>query len=65
MKTNMKTNNKNKSKVVNSHVKVTKGVYVTPSGTYVVRPTVNGKRLHVSFSNKKNAISYYKSTVNS
>lgn len=44
-----------------SHKRVVKGVYVTPSGKYIVRPTVNGKRLHISFTNKSKAIKFYKS----
>jgi len=64
----MKTkNNKsaNKSKSLNSHVKVAKGVYRTLSGNYAVRPTVNGVRLHVTFTNMKQAKAYYKTVVNS
>jgi hypothetical protein len=46
---------------VSSHTKVATGVYKTPTGKYVVRPTINGVRKTVSFTNKAKAIKYYKS----
>ena len=42
---------------------ISKGVYLTPKGTYVVRPTVDGKRLYVKFTNKAKAIKFQKNSL--
>lgn len=48
----------NKSK--NTHTKVSKGIYKQVSGKYAVRPTIDGKRLHVTFTSIKAAKAYLK-----
>lgn len=55
----MKKNNKKKK--VSTHKSVATGVYITPAGTYVVRPTIDGKRKHITFTSKTKAIKFYKS----
>lgn len=60
-KTNKSTKQMKKVKQLNERV-ITKGVYQYPSGTYVVRPIVNGKQMRVTFTNLKAAKAYYNST---
>ena len=55
----------NKNKTNKTYTTVTKGVYKTKTGKYVVRPTINGKRLHISFTNLNKAKAYRKSVINS
>ncbi len=66
----MKTkNNKSKStskktiktNKVSTHVTVSKGIYKQVSGKYAVRPTINGKRMHVTFTSIKAAKAYLNS----
>ena len=60
---NQKTNKSNKTiknTTINTHTKVSKGIYKQVSGKYAVRPTVNGKRLHVTFTSIKAAKAYLK-----
>jgi hypothetical protein len=48
------------SQSISTHTKVSKGIYKQVSGKYAVRPTVNGKRLHVTFTSIKAAKAYLK-----
>ena len=62
---NQKTNKSNKTikntnKTISTHTKVSKGIYKQVSGKYAVRPTVNGKRIHVTFTSIKAAKAYLK-----
>lgn len=64
----MKNKSKNKqnktNKRIKSEVRISKGVYVYPSGTYGVRTMINGTQTRLTFSNKREALSFYRS-VNS
>lgn len=60
-KSSKSTNKTNKT--ISRHLSVAKGVYKQPSGTYAVRPTINGKRMHITFKTIKAAKAYLK-TIN-
>lgn len=42
-------------------ITVSKGVEQMPSGNYRVRKSINGTRIHETFTSKIKAISFYKS----
>lgn len=48
-------------KTKTNYTRVSKGVYKTESNTYRVRKTVNGVLVSRYFTNKTNAIKFYKS----
>lgn len=55
------TKTKNKKGAVKTHVKVAKGVYMMPSGNYIVRKQINGDSINTTFTNKTKAIKFYNS----
>lgn len=61
MKTNTKNTKKTTSKRAKYQVKVSPGVYMSITGTYAVRKSINGFRTYKTFTNKAKAIKYYNS----